>query len=59
MGNILPVNVLMFFEIEIKPTRYDVTLNQGLRMRIFSWECLVVFTKVFDGYGISYLCLIS
>ena len=54
MGNILTVNVLMFFEIEIKPTRYDVTLNQGLRMRIFSWECQVLFTKVFDGYGISY-----
>ena len=50
MGNILTVNVLMFFEIEIKPTRYDVTLNQGLRMRIFSWD----FTKVFDGYGIAY-----
>ena len=44
----------MFFEIEIKLTRYDVILNQGLRMLIFSWECVVLFTKVFDGYGIAY-----
>ena len=51
MGNSLPVNLLMFFEIEIKPTRYDVTLNQGLRMRIFLGSAWLFLPKYLMAMG--------
>jgi hypothetical protein len=41
-------------KLKFSQLRYDVILNQGLRLLIFSWECVVLFTKVFDGYGIAY-----